>query len=43
VLALLAAFAIGVVAVESLHAAAGPSAYVVTEVDIIDLDAYQKD
>ena len=42
-LALLAGFAIGAVAVQGLHAAARPPAYVVTEIDIADLDAYQKD
>jgi uncharacterized protein (DUF1330 family) len=42
-LALLAGFAIGAVAVQGLHAAGGPPAYVVTEVGISDLDAYQKD
>jgi uncharacterized protein (DUF1330 family) len=42
-LALLAGFAIGAVAVQGLHAAARPPAYVVTEVDTTDLDAYQKD
>jgi uncharacterized protein (DUF1330 family) len=43
VLALLAGFAIGGVAVQGLHAAAKPPAYVVTEVGISDLDAYQKE
>jgi uncharacterized protein (DUF1330 family) len=42
-LALLVGFAIGAVAVQGLHAAGGPPAYVVTEVGISDLDAYQKD
>ena len=42
-LALLAGAAIGAVAVQSLHAAANPPAFVVTEIDIADLDAYQKD
>jgi uncharacterized protein (DUF1330 family) len=42
-LALLAGFAIGAVALQGLHAAATPPAYVVTEVDTTDLDAYQKD
>jgi uncharacterized protein (DUF1330 family) len=42
-LALLAGFAIGAVAVQGLHAAGGLPAYVVTEVGISDLDAYQKD
>jgi hypothetical protein len=41
--ALLAGFAVGAVAVQGLHAAARAPVYVVTEVDITDLDAYQKD
>lgn len=42
-LALLAGAAIGAVAVQSLHAAATPPAFVVTEIDIANLAAYQKD
>ena len=42
-LALLAGFAIGGVAVQGVRAAARPPAYVVTEVGISDLDAYQKE
>jgi len=42
-LALMAGFAIGAVAVQGLHAAGAAPAYVVTEVGISDLDAYQKD
>jgi uncharacterized protein (DUF1330 family) len=42
-LALLAGLTIGGAAVQGLHAAARAPAYVVTEVDISDLDAYQKD
>jgi uncharacterized protein (DUF1330 family) len=42
-LALLAGFAVGGVAVQGLHATARPLAYVVTEVAISDLDAYQKE
>jgi uncharacterized protein (DUF1330 family) len=42
-LALMAGFAIGAVAVRGLHAAGAAPAYVVTEVGISDLDAYQKD
>jgi uncharacterized protein (DUF1330 family) len=42
-LALLAGFAIGGAAVQGLHAAARAPAYVVTEVGISDLDAYQKE
>ncbi len=41
-LALLAGAAIGAVAVQGLHAAAAPPAFVVTEIDITNLDAYQK-
>ena len=42
-LALLAGFTIGGAAVQGLHAAARAPAYLVTEVGISDLDAYQKD
>jgi uncharacterized protein (DUF1330 family) len=42
-LALLAGFAIGAAAVQGLHAAGSAPAYVVTEIDISDLDAYQKE
>ncbi len=42
-LALLAGAAIGAIAVRGLHAAANPPAYVVTEVDVTNLDAYLKD
>jgi uncharacterized protein (DUF1330 family) len=42
-LALLAGFAIGGVAVQSLHAAARAPVYVVTEIDTTDLDVYQRD
>ena len=42
-LALMAGFAIGAVAVQGLRAAGSAPAYVVTEVGISDLDAYQKD
>ena len=42
-LALMAGFAIGTVAVQGLHAAGNAPAYVVTEIGISDLDAYQKD
>jgi uncharacterized protein (DUF1330 family) len=42
-LALLAGFAIGAAAVQGLHAAGGAPAYLVTEVGISDLDAYQKE
>jgi uncharacterized protein (DUF1330 family) len=42
-LALLAGFAIGGAAVQGLHAADRAPAYVVTEIGIGDLDAYQKE
>jgi uncharacterized protein (DUF1330 family) len=42
-LALLAGFAAGSVAVQALHAAGSAPAYVVTEVGVSDLDAYQKE
>jgi uncharacterized protein (DUF1330 family) len=42
-LALMAGFAIGAVAVQGLRAAGSAPAYVVTEVGISDLDAYQKE
>ena len=42
-LALLARFAIGAAAIQGLHAAGGPPVYVVTEIGIRDLDAYQKE
>jgi uncharacterized protein (DUF1330 family) len=40
---LLAGFGIGAAAVQGLHAAGGAPAYLVTEVGISDLDAYQKE
>jgi uncharacterized protein (DUF1330 family) len=43
VLSSLAGLAIGGSAVQVLHAAAKPPAYVVTEIDISDLGAYQKE
>jgi uncharacterized protein (DUF1330 family) len=43
VLALAAGVVIGAVAVQGLHAQSTPSAYTVTEVDIANLDAYQKE
>jgi uncharacterized protein (DUF1330 family) len=43
VLALMAGFAIGGAAIQGLHAAAGPPAYVITEVGVSDLEAYQKE
>jgi uncharacterized protein (DUF1330 family) len=42
-LALLAGFTIGGAAVQGLHAAARTPAYVVTEIGISDLEAYQKE
>ena len=42
-LALLAGAAIGAVAVQGLHAQTKAPIYVVTETDITDLDAYQKE
>jgi uncharacterized protein (DUF1330 family) len=42
-LALLAGFAIGGIAVQGLHAAGSAPAYVITEIGISDLDAYQKE
>ena len=42
-LALLAGSAIGGIAVQGLHAAGRAPAYVVTEIGISDLDAYQKE
>jgi uncharacterized protein (DUF1330 family) len=42
-LTLVAGVAIGAVAVQGLHAQSAPSAYTVTEVDIANLDAYQKE
>jgi uncharacterized protein (DUF1330 family) len=43
VLALAAGLAIGAAAVQGLHAAGSAPAYVVTEVGVSDLDAYQKE
>lgn len=43
VLVLLAGCAIGAVAVQGIHAAGGPPAYLVTEIGVSDLDAYQKE
>ena len=42
-LALLAGAAIGAIAVQGLHAQTKAPVYVVTETDISDLDAYQKE
>jgi uncharacterized protein (DUF1330 family) len=41
-LTLLVGIVIGSIAVQGLHAQATPTAYSVTEIDISDLDAYQK-
>ncbi|MBV8793823.1 MAG: DUF1330 domain-containing protein [Hyphomicrobiales bacterium] len=43
VLTLLAGCAIGAAAVQGLHAAGGPPVYVISEIGISDLDAYQKE
>jgi uncharacterized protein (DUF1330 family) len=43
VLTLVVGAAIGAVAVQGLHAQSTPPAYTVTEVDIANLDAYQKE
>jgi uncharacterized protein (DUF1330 family) len=42
-LAMLAGFGLGTVAVEGLHAQAKPPVYQVTEIEILDTDAYVKD
>ena len=42
-LALLSRFALGAAAAQGLHAAGSAPAYVVTQVGISDLDAYQKE
>jgi uncharacterized protein (DUF1330 family) len=42
-LTLIVGVAVGAVAVQGLHAQSAPSAYTVTEVDIANLDAYQKE
>jgi uncharacterized protein (DUF1330 family) len=42
-LTLVVGVVIGAVAVQGLHAQSTPSAYTVTEVDIANLDAYQKE
>jgi uncharacterized protein (DUF1330 family) len=42
-IALLAGVAIGAIVVQSLHAQAKPPAYVVTEIDVTNLDAYLKE
>jgi uncharacterized protein (DUF1330 family) len=41
-LAMLVGMATGAIAVQGLHAQATPPAYTVSEIDISDLDAYQK-
>jgi uncharacterized protein (DUF1330 family) len=41
--AMLTGAAIGALAVQGLHAQPKPSAYVVSEIEITDLDAYQKE
>lgn len=42
-LAMLTGFGLGAVAVQGLHAQAKPPVYQVTEVDILDQEAYSKD
>ena len=42
-LALLAGAAIGAIAVQGLHAEGKPPVYVVTEIEITNMDAYQKE
>jgi uncharacterized protein (DUF1330 family) len=42
-LAMLAGFGLGAVAVQGLHAQAKPSAYVISEIDVTDADAYAKE
>jgi uncharacterized protein (DUF1330 family) len=42
-LALVAGVAIGAVAVQGLHAQAKPPIYVVTEIDVTDVDTYNRD
>ena len=43
VLSVLAGIAVGAVAVEGLHAQAKPPVYVVTEIDVTNVDAYTKE
>ena len=42
-LAMLAGFGLGTVAVQGLHAQAKPPVYQVTEIEILDPEAYSKD
>jgi uncharacterized protein (DUF1330 family) len=42
-LAMLAGFGLGVVSVQTLHAQAKPPVYVVTEIDVTNVDAYTKE
>jgi uncharacterized protein (DUF1330 family) len=42
-LAMLAGFGLGVVAVQTLHAQAKPPVYIVSEIDVADVDAYVKE
>ena len=42
-LAMLAGVALGAVAVQGLHAQAEPQAYVITEIDVTNLEAYSKE
>jgi uncharacterized protein (DUF1330 family) len=42
-LAALAGFGLGVIAIEGLHAQAKPPVYYVSEVDVADLEGYERD
>lgn len=42
-LAMLAGFGLGAIAVDQLHAQARPPAYVISEIDVINADAYAKE
>ena len=42
-IAMLAGFGLGAAAVQGLHAQAKPPAYVISEIDVVDKDAYAKD
>jgi uncharacterized protein (DUF1330 family) len=42
-LALFAGFGLGAIAVEALHAQATPPAYVISEIEVTNLEAYQKE
>ena len=42
-IAMLAGFGLGAAAVQGLHAQAKPPAYVISEIDVVDKDAYAKE